>query len=114
MQHYETIHTESREGFDIVFSVTHEDAHPRDLFEDFDLPDVLDGIESGRFEWFIARVQAFKCGVELASDYLGGCLYDSAQKFVDSNDYYADMVQNVIIDARKKINLLTEKESEAA
>ena len=33
MKHYETIKTEDTQGFHIVFSVAHEDTHPRDLFD---------------------------------------------------------------------------------
>lgn len=35
-----------------------EDISPRGQFMDEDLPDVIDGIESGRYEWFAAKVVA--------------------------------------------------------
>jgi hypothetical protein len=33
MKYYETIHTEEIQGFNIVFSITHEDSHPKDCFD---------------------------------------------------------------------------------
>jgi hypothetical protein len=95
MQHWETIHEETRNGFDIVFSVAPEDMHPSD-----------EDIDRGRYCWFVARVQAFRAGVELAVDYLGGCLYDSPAEFVKAGDYYADMVETVTGEAQAKIEEL--------
>jgi hypothetical protein len=109
MQYYETLHTESRNGFDIVFSVTHEDTHPRELFDDSidDIDEMCRKIDDGYLAWFVARVQAFKNGVELASDYLGGCLYDNARDFVkESGGYYEDMIETVITEAKQKIEEL--------
>jgi len=34
MRHYETIHTEDTRGFHVIFSVTPEDFHPRDCFDE--------------------------------------------------------------------------------
>jgi hypothetical protein len=108
-QHYwETINTDSKEGFDIVFSVTWEDMSPADHFESDDLPALIADIESGNLQWFVARVQAFKNGIELSSDYLGGCCYKSYSDFVDEADYYGDMVQTVISEAKQTIKALTE------
>ena len=109
MQYYETIHTETRDGFDIVVSVTHEDTHPRDLFDDSidDIDEMCRKIDEGYLSWFIARVQAFKCGVELASDYLGGNLYEDARDFIkESGGYYEDMLHNVTNEALQKIKQL--------
>jgi len=108
MQHWETINTESKDGFDIVFSVTWEEMSPADHFESDDLPALIADIESGNLQWFVARVQAFKNGIELSSDYLGACCYESYIGFVKDNDYYADMVQTVISEAKETIKALTE------
>jgi len=108
MQHWETIHEETRNGFDIVFSVASEDMHLSDSFDPdcFDIPQLCEDIERGRYCWFVARVQAFRAGVELAVDYLGGCLYDSPAEFVKAGDYYADMVGTVTGEAQTKIEKL--------
>lgn len=109
MQHYEKIHTETRNGFEIVFSVAPEDIHPADLFDDSvdDIQEICRKIDDGSYSWFVARVQAFRCGVELADDYLGGNLYDNVKDFItESGGYYEDMVQNVITYANHKLEEL--------
>lgn len=108
MTYWEEISRETVDGFDIVFSVVPEDIHPGDSFdpECFDIPQLCEDIDRGRYSWFIARVQAFRAGVEIAADYLGGCLYDSPADFVKAGDYYADMVDTVTREARAKIEEL--------
>lgn len=108
MNNYENIHKETVQGFDIVFSVTYENSHPRDCFdfEEEEMRELCEKIDNGVYSWFIARVQAYKNGVLLGDDYLGGCLYDSPMQFVKDSDYYSDMVENVIQEARKTIELL--------
>ena len=106
---YGTIHTEKAAGFDIVFSVTYEDHEPDWDFEsEEDKQDTLRRIENGDLVWFIARVQAYKNGVLLGTDYLGGCCYDSYMQFVEASDYYADMVETAVNEARQTIAKLTE------
>lgn len=97
---YETIKTEDVEGFQIVFSAAPEDEHPRDSFDDHDIEDICRKIDDGTYVWFVARVQAYRHGVLLATDYLGGCLYDSFADFTQEGGYYADMVHNVITAAK--------------
>jgi hypothetical protein len=106
---YETIHTSTAAGFDIVFSVTPEHVEPDWDFEDeADKQDTLDRIERGDLVYFVACVQAFKNGIELGTYYLGGCCYDSYMQFVEASDYYADMVENAISEARANIAKLCE------
>jgi hypothetical protein len=106
---YETIHTTQAAGFDIVFSVTHEDRAPDWDFEsEEDKQDTLRRIDNGDLVWFVARVQAFKNGIELGTNYLGGCCYDSYMQFVEASDYYADMVENTVIEAKANITKLCE------
>ena len=107
MTHYTKQHTEVVEGFDIVFSTAYEDTHPRDHFMPEDAPKICEDIDSGKYEWFVARVQAFKNGIELGTEYLGGCLYESPMQFVKDNDYYGDMVQSAIEEAKANIQALT-------
>ena len=83
MTKWEVISREIVNGFDIVFSV-----------------DMLPGGDS----WFIARVQAFRDGAELAVDYLDVYMYDSVADFV-KGDYYTDMVSTVTRAARTKSNI---------
>ncbi len=106
--HYETIHTETAAGFDIVFSVTSEiDTPDWDFESEEDRQDLIDRINDGRLSWFVARVQAFKNGILLGTDYLGGCCYDSPMQFVNASDYYGEMVENAVAEAREAIEQLT-------
>jgi hypothetical protein len=101
---YEKIHTQQEAGFDIVFSVTSEDGAPDWEFEsEEDKADTLRKIQNGDLVWFVARVDAYKNSILLGTDYLGGCCYDSYMQFVESSDYYADMVQTAISEARETI-----------
>lgn len=105
---YETIHTEKAAGFDIVFSVTPETGTPDWDFEsEEDRQDLIDRINDGRMAWFVARVQAFKNGILLGTDYLGGCCYDSPMQFVNASDYYGEMVENAVAEAQEAVEQLT-------
>lgn len=95
--HYETIHTETRDGFDIVFSVAPEDTDPRGFFDDDG--EAVEAIRNGEFVWFIARVEVKKAGITLGTDYLGGCCYRSAYEFVTDGDCYHDMVEQAMSEA---------------
>lgn len=102
MLYWQTIHTETRDGFDIVLSVAPEDIDPNDHFDDDG--ETAQAIADGRFEWFMVRVEAQRDGVTLGTDYLGGCCYESADDFYRApSDYYADMVAQAIDEARARL-----------
>lgn len=107
MKHYQTIKTEDTQGFHIVCSVAYEDTHPSDLFDDscHDINDICQKIDDGFYQWFIVRVEAYKNGILLGSDYLGGCLYESYEDFLEDG-YYGDMVDQAITEAKTNINKL--------
>lgn len=105
--HYELIHEEEREGFTIRFYAAPEDTDPRDCF-DVDLEEAVEGIQSGRYDWFMAKVTASKAGVELGADYLGACCYPSARDFI-RDAYYEDMVAEAISQARHSISDLVKE-----
>jgi hypothetical protein len=109
VNNYELIHTEQYKGFDIKFYTTWEYEHPAMLFDEseWDLKELCQKIDDGDYVWFIAKVTASKHGIELADDYLGGCLYDNVQQFVTEDGYYADMRENVVKEAIANIELLT-------
>jgi hypothetical protein len=108
MQHWEKLHSEKVQGFDIDFSITYDETHPRDLFDDSieDINELCDKIDRGVLTWFIAKVTASKNGIVLSDDYLGGCLYENAMDFVTDDYYYSDMKQTVIDEAKKAIQSL--------
>jgi hypothetical protein len=99
--HYEIIHTEDFDGFTVTFSVAPEEGDPRDHFDDDG--ETAQAIADGRYDWFVARVTASREGIELASDYLGGCCYNTARDFVREDDYYADMRASVVEQARATV-----------
>lgn len=51
--------------------------------------------------WFCAKVSAWRDGEELGTAYLGCCCYDSEQEFYQSSDYFPDMVQEAIEEAKQ-------------
>jgi hypothetical protein len=105
MTYWQTIYTDARDGFDIVLSVAPEDLDPRDQFDDDG--ETAAAIADGRYEWFIARVEAQREGVTLGTYHLGGCCYASAHDFIDESGYYADMVSQAINEARATLERLT-------
>ena len=107
MDDFDSMHSEVMGGYDIVFSVAPEHMEPDWDFQDAaDKQDTLDRIDRGDLVYFIARVQAFRHGVLLATDYLGGCCYDSYDQFIESSDYYKGMIDNVIDEADEMVKRL--------
>ena len=82
---------------------------PRDSFDDSLIDDVLDGIQSGRLEWFCAKVTAEWEGLELAADYLGGCCYSTFEEFATGEDYHGDMIREVVAEAGARLKDLSDK-----
>ena len=108
MKHYETIKTEDTQGFHVVCSVAYEDTlSVQDSFDDscHDIEDICRKIDNGTYVWFMVRVEAFKSGILLGTDYLGGCLYESYQEFLQ-DAYYEDMVSTAIADAKQNLEKL--------
>ena len=80
MRHYDTIAEQQRGPFKIIVDKTYEDLHPRDCFDEscYDIQDLCTKIDNYTYDWFMLRTRVFYEGVELASEYLGGCLYENA------------------------------------
>ena len=96
-------HTEEIEGFTIKLYITWEDSPPDWELSEEDSKQLLEDIENGNLEWFVAKVTAEKMGIELASDYLGECCYKSIEEFIKPGCYYTQMAATVISEARKTI-----------
>lgn len=105
--HWELIHEETREGFDIRFYAAPETDSPESAFDDDG--ETAAAIREGHFEWFVAKVTASKNDIELADDYLSGCCYESVRDFIREDEYYADMRRQVITEARSAIENLMGK-----
>jgi hypothetical protein len=101
----QTIHTFTKDGFDIRFAVFPELTHPNDHFDDDG--ETARAIAAGDYEWFVAMVTASKNGIELAEEYLGGCCYETFEAFMQPGDYFDDMVASAIDQAKQNIDALT-------
>lgn len=79
-------------------------------------------LESGEYVCFSARAAVYFRGTELASDYLGGCIYEDIAQFQDHRacgkqnreykrkkkagrcgSYFADMIKTACAEARKEL-----------
>lgn len=97
------IHSEDRDGFKIDFYALEDFSSPRDMFEDDEAAEIIAQLEAGDLVQFTAKVTASKNGIELAADYLGGCIYADEKDFVNNECYYGDMVRTVIEEAKQAI-----------
>jgi len=104
---YEHISTESVEGFEIRFSVAPEDTDPRGCFDHEFADEIVQKINDGVYDWFIARVSVYRDGVELAAEHLGGCCYEQATDFLEC-PYYDDMKTEALRAARAAVAKLSE------
>lgn len=103
MTYWETVHTETRDGFDIELALAPEDKAPDWDFESEDeRQETARRIDNGSLLWFVARVTASRHGVALGTDYLGGCCYDTVQEFL-RDGYYAGMVEQALSEARDTV-----------
>ena len=69
--------------FKVAFEVAPEDMNPRDSFE---FPEDIAFARKGGAHWFQAKVTVYtKDGDEIASNYLGGCSYNSFKEFYTSH-----------------------------
>ena len=107
---------ETINGFDIYFTPLVEYDSIVDSMDDELAKDTIERVESGDLVWFCAKVTAWKAGVELGEDYLGGCCYESFESFYTKfkNEYYLDMRDTAISQAQDKINQLLHDPSQAA
>lgn len=109
-------------NFSVVVDAIHDDY--LDLSWD-ETGEVAADIEAGELTPFCARVRVLYHETELASDYLGGCLYKSFDDFMDHKEvgkyqrelitsgsagicgsYFADMIKAAIAEARQELRRL--------
>jgi hypothetical protein len=105
MMNYTTWVKEYKDGnFDVKIGYFPEDCHPSDCFDNsidpdtgkpyYDTDEMVRKIEMGYLDWFVARVQYLYDGIEMGSAYLGGNLYDDADKAIEEglSGYLDDMI----------------------
>ncbi len=114
-----TIRTFKTKNFTIIIDAIEEDS------PDFSWDatgEVLEKVERGDYLCFTARVRVLLHGREIGVDYLGNCIYESFDKFMDHwecgkqnrtwakqgkkgrcRSYFKDMIHAAITEARKEL-----------
>ena len=101
-------HTVKVDGFDILFTAWTQDDPTKEDFPEGDmLKEIIRKMDNFELRWFQVTVTASKCGIELASDHLGGCCYNTYEEFYTTeNGYWDDMVASAVNGARAMIERL--------
>jgi hypothetical protein len=108
MSYSDTIWQFKTARFCIAFEALPED--DLDLSWDDD-GSIREGLESGLYVAFVAKVAVYLDGQEISADYLGGCIYESAHDFRDHIgreakghwSYFSNMVREAIREARRNL-----------
>ena len=110
MRHYEELATYEREGYEIIVDKTWEDMDPKDSFDDecWNMKQMYADIESGKLDWFMLRVRVLVEGLELDSEYLGGCLYEDARECL-TDGTAEDLIAQSMDNAKKQVYRLYKK-----
>jgi hypothetical protein len=90
MKHYDLLLDEQRGPFQVIVDKTWEDIPLADLFDTstdpdtglpyFDVKEMARKVDCGDLDYFMLRVRILFEGHELASDYVGGFLYEDARE----------------------------------
>ena len=101
-RYYDTLLEEDRGQFHVIVDKTWEDLHPKDCFDDAvtDTQEICEKIDRGSLDWFMLRCRVFYEGVELASDYIGGFLYEDAREIL-TDGVAEDIIEDTIRQARE-------------
>ena len=109
-RHYEELATYEREGYEIIVDKTWEDTSVADTFDDtqFDIAEINHNIEHGNLDWFMLRVRVLVEGLELDSEYLGGCLYEDAREVL-TDGTAEDLIEQSLANAKQQVYRLYRK-----
>ena len=106
MTYKELLDTRIIDGFTIKIYAEEEHLHPDDIFDwqdDDDREKTLLVMEKqGLFGWFCATVKAYKANVELSSNSVGGCSYQSAKEFLNDG-YCIDLIDQTLTEAKLEL-----------
>ena len=106
IRYYDTLATYERDGFTIIVEKTYEDTHPRDSFVTDDIDQICKDIDRGHLEWFMLRVRVLVEGFELATEHLGGCLYEDPNEIL-SDGTVEDIILLAMTTAKPKVYRLS-------
>ena len=108
MRHYDELLNEQRGPFNVIVDKTWEDIDPRGQFEDSDVEEIIAKINDCTYDWFMLRTRIFWENVELAAEYLGGCLYEDARETL-TDGVAEDQIWTALQHARVELAALREK-----
>ena len=111
MQYYDTLAEYERDGFTIIVDKTYEDIDPRGQFDTDDIEEIIKDIECGNLDWFMLRVRVLVEGLELSSEYLGGCLYEDPKEIL-TDGTAEDIIDQALSRAKKEVYRLSRKFTE--
>jgi hypothetical protein len=108
MRYYDKLAEYEREGYTIIVDKSYEDMDPKDCFDDtcFDMKEMYEDINSGRLDWFMLRVRVMVEGLELADEYLGGCLYKDAGEVL-TDGTAEDLIDQAVTRAKGQVYRLS-------
>ena len=109
-RHYEELDAFDRDGFFVIVDKTWEDLSPRDCFDESvtDMDQMCADIESGRLDWFMLRVRLMVDEYEIASEYLGGCLYADAREVL-TDGTVDDLIAQAMPSAKREVYRMHKK-----
>ena len=113
MRYYDQLAEYEREGYTIIVDKSYEDLDPKDLFDDSvtDIKQLCEDINSGQLDWFMLRVRVLVEGLELAEEFLGGCLYADAREVL-SDGTAEDIIDQAMTHAQGQVYRLSRKFTE--
>lgn len=100
------------DGFEIHFEALPEHHYSYEGWDESDIKETKEKLDNFELVLFCAKVSAHREGIELASDYLGGCFYKSEEEFYNTEGcYFDDMCNTVISEAKEQIETLQTKQT---
>jgi len=103
-RYYDEIDSFDRDGLTIIVDKSWEDLSPRDCFDDSitDIDQICKDIDSCKLDWFMLRVRIMVDEYELASEYLGACLYENARDVL-TDGTAEDLISEAMITAKREV-----------
>lgn len=110
MRYYDEIGSFARDGFFVIVDKTWEDLSVRDCFDDTvtDIDQMIKDIENCKYDWFTLRVRILVDGHEMASEYLGGCLYEDPREVLRDGTA-EDLIAEAMVTAKREVYRMYKK-----
>lgn len=105
MDRFDVVHTEQEGAFAFALAIAPETGAPDWDMTAEERAQFIQDVEDWKILYFVARVTCSVAGVEVATEQLGRCAYESVADFIQS-EYYKDMRAATKVAAVKQINAL--------